>query len=370
MNMAETVTGECQPGFSPLVDLLASRIEDGTDQGCGVTVIVNGERVADLRAGFRNRQQTEPFGDPLLSIYSSGKAVLAALIMRAVSEGQLDYDQPISEIWPEFGDAGKENVTLAQALSHQAGVPGFVEKTDPAIWIDWKATCARIAAMPPLWSPGTANGYHPQTVGHIGGEVLRRATGKTVGEHLNELNIDIHCGMEASLQAKTAAMRKPSRAPDLGELDEITRAAFLQPWSSAAGVSREHWMAAEIPASNMHATSRGLAEIMQVFATGRFRNAPFVQADARRAATAERISGPDKVLPFHLSWAAGVMRNTSGYLGPNPNAVGHYGFGGSFVLADPDHGLSIAYTPNRMYAILVGGDRATHLITTVYNLLT
>ena len=365
----DIVTGDWQPRFNGVADLIASRIEDGTDLGCGVTVIADGEVLADIRAGYANRKKDAPFGDPLLSIYSAGKAVLAALVMKAVAEGELDYDQPVAELWPEFGTAGKDRLTLAQVMSHQAGLPGFTDETDPAIWLDWDATCAKLAAMEPMWAPGTANGYHPQTVGYIAGEAYRRATGRTVGEALRALGLDCYCGMTPEEQARAGFMQKPPAPADLGTIDEPTKAAFLKPWSAAAKVSREDWMAAEIPASNMHATARGLAEILQAFATGRINGAAFVPDDAREAAMAERVAGPDKVLPFDLSWGAGVMRNRGGHLGPSASAVGHFGFGGSLGMADPDAGLSVAYLPSRMLGVLVGGERTSHLLDEIYRAL-
>ena len=350
--------------FGALADQIAERVEDGTDLGLGVAVIQDGEVLADIRGGWRDKRHTAHFGNPLISIYSAGKAVLAALIMRAVNDGQIDYDTPVAKYWPDFGAEGKEDITVAEALSHQAGLAGFTEEIDPALWIDWDGLCAKLAAMKPLWEPGTANGYHPQTVGFIGGEILRRTTGKTVGEHLEALGLDIHCGLSPELQERTGPMVKPPAAPDLGTLDQITRAAFLEPWSSPK-VPRAEWMAAEIPASNMHATALGLAELGQAFATGEIRGQDFAGEDARAEAMAKRIDGDDLVLPFHLSWGAGVMRNTEGFFGKSPEAVGHYGFGGAFIMADPARRLSVAYVPNKMMPTLVGGPRATNLLEAI-----
>ncbi|MBB4658805.1 serine hydrolase [Parvularcula dongshanensis] len=358
--------GHTDPRFEGVRDAFEASLAAGDDLGAGVCVIVDGEPVVDLWGGHQDRQKTTPWEeDTLACVYSSGKAVLSAAILGAVSQGALDYAAPVSEVWPEFGGAGKQSVTLVQALSHQSGLPGFAAPKDPSIWLDWDDTCAALAEMEPMWPPGTASGYGPQTFGFIAGEVLRRATGRTIGEHLRTLGLEVHCSVRGEAAGRVARMMKPPRAPDLGEITPETRAAFLEPWSSPAGVDRDAWLAAEIPASNMHATARGLAEVMQVFATGRMGGKPFATDEALRAALAERVHGPDRVLPFELSWGAGVMRETLGVFGGSPTAVGHYGFGGSCVMADPARGLSFAYVPNKMSPHLVGDPRATALLRAV-----
>jgi CubicO group peptidase (beta-lactamase class C family) len=127
-------------------------------------------------------------------------------------------------------------------------------------------------------------------------------------------------------------------------------------------------MAAEIPASNMHADARSLAMIVHPLANqGRDVAGERVSsADAIDTALAERIRGDDLVLPFHLSWSAGLMRNINRHFGPNENAFGHAGFGGSCVAVDPENHLTAAYIMNKMSPYLVGDPRAVRLIDAVY----
>ncbi len=355
--------------FRPLLDQVVQSIDEGADLGLGLSVIIDGEPVVDLRAGWRDRKKADAFDDTLVCVYSCGKAILGTLIMVAVEKGQLDYDTPVATYWPEFAAHGKEAITLADALSHQGGLAAFTEEIDPALWLDWDGLCAALADMAPLWPPGTDQGYHPQTVGYIGGEVLRRVTGKTVGEHLRALGLDVHCGVGEALRPRTGPMMKPPAAPDLGDLTPLKGAAFLSKWSSAAGVSREAWAAAEIPASNMHATAHGLATIMQAYTTERLGGDMTISEHVRATAMAERTCREDLVLPFTLSWGTGVMRNREGQLGPSATAIGHYGFGGACVLADPAHRLSFAFVPNKMSPALVADPRVTGLLETLYDLL-
>jgi hypothetical protein len=39
-----------------------------------------------------------------------------------VSKGYLSYDQKISEIWKEFGQGKKENITVQELLRHEGGL--------------------------------------------------------------------------------------------------------------------------------------------------------------------------------------------------------------------------------------------------------
>ena len=364
--------GLLRPSFAKVGETFAANFSDGAELGASFAVMIEGELVADIRGGYVDRKREAPWTeDTLACVYSSGKAVLALLIAHEVSNARLDYNAPVAQYWPEFAQASKEAITLADALSHQAGLCGFPDEMPPETWLDWRAVASRLAAMTPLWPPGTANGYHPQTVGYIAGEVLRRVTGQSVGALLRALSarcgFQIFCGMRPAETARAAYMSKPPKAPDLGELNEYTRLAFLKPWSAPAKVSREAWAAAEIPGSNMHADARSLAAIAHPFVNdGLLEGAPFLSADAIEGALLERVRGDDLVLPFHLSWAAGLMRNINRHFGPNEDAYGHAGFGGSCVIVDPQNRLTAAYVMNKMSPYLVGDPRSLRLLDAVY----
>lgn len=360
--------GVLAPAFSPVGEAFARNFAEGLELGASFAVMIDDDLIVDIRGGHTDRKKEAPWTeDTLACIYSSGKAVAALLVAREVSAGRLDYDAPVAAYWPDFAQAGKAAVTVAEALSHQAGLCGIAEEMPPATWLDWDAMTARIAAMAPLWTPATANGYHPQTVGYIAGELIRRVSGKTVGAHLREAGMQIFCGMRDDEIARAAYMPKPPKAPDLGDLNQYTQLAFLKPWSAPAKVSREEWMAAGLPASNMHADARSLAAFLHPFVNGGKRDGdPFLTHEAIDAALKERIRGDDLVLPFHLSWSAGLMRNINRHFGPNENAFGHAGFGGSSVVVDPENRMTAAYVMNKMSPYLVGDPRSVRLLDAVY----
>lgn len=86
--------------------------------------------------------------------------------------------------------------------------------------------------------------------------------------------------------------------------------------------------------------------------------------------TRERVYGQDRVLPFKLSWAAGLLRNTGIRIyGPNERALGHSGWGGSCAMADPEKRLSVGYVMNKQSAYLIGDPRPVGLINALYQCL-
>ncbi len=366
-------SGALHEAFASVGDAFCENFAEGLELGAAFAVVIDGELVVDIRGGHVDKVKQQPWTEEsLVCVYSTGKAVLALLLAQAVSDGKLDYDAPVAQYWPEFAQAGKSEVTVAQLLSHQAGLCGIADEMPPQTWLDWDDITRRLAAMAPLWEPGAANGYHPQTFGFLAGELLRRVRGKSVGELIGELReahgLEVYCGLTPGEMLRTAFMPKPPTAPDLGDLNDFTQLAFLKKWSAPAGVAREDWMAAEIPASNMHGDARSLARIVHPFANGgQLEGVQYLTSRAIDGALAERIRGDDLVLPFHLSWTAGLMRNINHHLGPNEAAYGHAGFGGSCVLIDPQYRLTAAYVMNKMSPYLVGDPRALRLINAMYD---
>ena len=375
--MAQDVAGAqgvCPPRFSAVRKVFAGAFAAGEELGARFTACLDGEVVVDLWAGFADRERTQPFdADTLAPVFSTTKAVAAILVARLVDAGKLAYAQPVADVWPEFSQAGKGAITVEQALSHRAGLSGFPDPMPPETWFDWDAICDRLAAMAPLWPPGTASGYHPVTFGYLAGEIFRRVDGRTMGAALREdlaepLGLDLWIGLPDAEHGRVAQMERPKTLPKFGEINVATRAAFLTPWASPGGRGSADWRRAEIPSANGHATAPALARLMGALARGGELDGVRVLSDgAVEALAAERIHGQDLVLPYVVSWGAGVMRNTgSKPYGPGGRTFGHSGWGGSCAFADPDTGVSAAYVMNRQSSELVGDPRARRLVEALY----
>ncbi|MFC3071330.1 serine hydrolase domain-containing protein [Phenylobacterium soli] len=368
------IEGSADPRFGGVKDAFAANFAAGEELGCRFTLVEAGETVVDLWAGHADRARTIAFDQRTLTpVFSTTKAIAALLIARLVDQGKLAYDQTIASVWPEFAQAGKGAITVEQAMSHQEGLSGFPDRMDPADWFDWDLICARLAAMTPLWPPGTASGYHPITFGYIAGEIFRRVEGRTMGVALREdlaepFGLDLWIGLPDAEFDRVAELQRPSALPAFGQLNPATRAAFLTPWSSPAGRGQAEWRRMEIPSANGHATAEALARLMGALADDGWLEGETILSPALIAeASRERIRGQDLVLPFEMSWAAGFMRNAAVHpWGPGDETFGHSGWGGSCAFADPQRKLGGAYVMNKQSTQLLGDDRPRRLIEAVY----
>ena len=94
-------------------------------------------------------------------------------------------------------------------LSHQAGVPALRDPVPPGAFYDHEYMTETLAAEAPFWEPGTRHGYHALTFGFLVGELVRRISGKTLGEFFrNEVadrfGIDFSMGLPDSELARLA----------------------------------------------------------------------------------------------------------------------------------------------------------------------
>lgn len=368
------ITGLCPDRFARVRDAFEVNFQDGGELGARFSFAIDGEIVVDLMGGFADRKREVAFGpDTLTALFSTTKAVAALMVARLVDEGRLAYDQRVADVWPEFAQNGKQDVTVEQALSHQAGLSGFPDETDPAIWFDWDATCAKLAAMAPLFPIGSASGYHPVTYGYLAGEIFRRVDGRTMGTALREdicvpLDLDLWIGLPDSEHDRVADLMRPTAMPQFGEINAAVTAAFFKPWSSPGGKGAAEWRRVEIPSANGHATAPALARLMGALASGgTLDGRSLITPAGIKTASAERIRGRDLVLPYEISWGAGFMRNEPNFFyGPTGEAFGHSGWGGSCAFADPTRGVSGAYVMNKQGNALIGDPRAVRLIEAAY----
>ena len=376
--MVTPVHGTVASGLESVREAFAAnfaRTGDYAEVGAALCVYRRGEKVIDLWGGSANAERTRPWtADTLINVWSTTKTAAAVAVARCVDRGLIAYDQPVAEVWPAFAAAGKGGITIAEVMSHQAGLPGFVETTTLDDFYDWDRVTARLAAQAPVFEPGTLNSYHAATYGFLAGEIVRRASDKTLGTLLRDevtgpLGADLLVGLPPSEEDRVAQLL-PADHPVEVPLETRplpVRLGLSNPEQDPARVNTRAWRAAELPALNGQASARGVARLCAALAEGGTLDGVHVLSSSTLAAmTAIVADREDLLLGFNPQWGMGVAHNLIGIYGPNPRTFGHSGWGGSFGCADPDARVAIGYVLNHMGPELVGDPRGKGLADAVF----
>jgi CubicO group peptidase (beta-lactamase class C family) len=378
MALTLSIEGWTAPGLEAVREAFAAnfaRAGDYQELGAALSVYREGACVIDLWGGFADAGRTRVWtADTLVNVWSTTKLAAAVTLAWLTDQGRIAYAQPVAEIWPEFAQAGKAQVTIAQVMSHQAGLPGFIEPTTLDDLYDQAAVAARLARQAPAFEPGSANAYHAVTYGVLAAEIVRRACGRSLGEVFRDevagpLGADFHIGLPASQEPRVAELLPPRSPVDMAGLDlpPPARMALTNPEQDPTRPNQRRFRAAELPALNGQASARGVARLAAALAGGGQLDG--VRILSRRALEAMSVVAADRVdlmLGFNPQWGMGVAHNLIGVYGANPRTIGHSGWGGSFAAADPDGAIAIGYVLNQMGSELVGDPRGKGLADAIY----
>jgi CubicO group peptidase (beta-lactamase class C family) len=375
------VRGECTARFGAVRETFAKSFAAGREVGASFAATVDGELVVDLWGGWADAARTRPWGrDTIVNVFSTTKAMAALCLHQLADRGQLDLDAPVARYWPEFAQAGKEQIPVSWLLSHRAGLAALRTPLPTEALFDWPRMTAALAAEAPWWEPGSRSGYHAMTYGFLVGEVLRRACGRTLGTFFREevakpLGADFWIGLPAAEHARVAEMVPPS-AEAMAAAGDAARPApgsllaqvMGNPPLAPETANLPAWRRAEIPAANGHGNARSVARVMGALACGgAVGGVRVISEGALARATAEQCNGSDLVLGVPMRWGQGFMLASDALpLGPSRRAFGHGGWGGSLGIADPDARVSWAYVMNQMSAGTLGDTRAFELAQAFY----
>ena len=375
-----------------LKPLFQENFERFGELGAAVSVWQNGKPIIDLYGGFRDVHREKPWAaDTLVLVWSATKGIGSACVLHALQENKIDISQRVAQFWPEFAQAGKDKVTLAQLLSHQAGLCALDRRVDV---IDYDAVIRALAAQEPLWPPGTAHGYHARTFGFLLDELVRRIAGKTLSDYWQEnfarpLNSDFWIGLPTKENSRVATMyaAKSGKPPepknrqsgsdqfyaDLVTPGTLARKTFTSPYGLHA-ISKMNE-----PAIRAHpnvsfggiGSASALAKFYSMLANGgKFDGQTFFSEKAIAWMTTTLADGMDRVFQIPTAFSAGFMKDSRNaarrMLGPSAISFGHPGAGGSHAFADPENGIAFAYVMNQMEQSLLPTEKSLRLVDAIY----
>lgn len=344
--------------------------------GASLALYHRGKKILSLHGGWKDAASTQPWEpDTLTLIWSAGKGVGAACLLHALQENKISLEESISKFWPEFAKAGKEKITIAQLLSHRAGLAALDKKGLGLT--DHEAIIKALAAQAPNWNLDGSHGYGARTFGYLIDELLRRITGISSLAHYwrtqfaDPLQLDLWFGIPEHLLLKAADVIPAKTAPppsDFGSAytdhSSLTRRAFMEPGGnfSTLAMNQPTLRQAAIISSGAISSADALAKFYSILA---------MQDDIPHFNSTTRCwmetpmtlkSTLDKVLMAETTFSAGFMMNGTLNIFPTARSFGHPGAGGAIAFAIPERELGFAFLPNAMHHGVLSGTRMQRFI--------
>ena len=374
------VHGTCREGFEAVRDAFERNFGEGLEVGAAAAVTVDGESVVDIWAGDADTNGTPWDRDTIVNVYSTTKTMAATCMLALADRGELDFDAPVCEYWPEFAQNGKERVLVRHVMSHTAGLPGFVPPVSAEDLYDLDAIAERLAAQELWWEPGTKSGYHAVTQGNLEGEILYRITGKRMAdwfrtEIAEPLGADFWMSLPASEDHRVGELLPPPSLLAVLEAsgvpidpDSIAVRTLASCSLDATEPRTRAWRAAEIPAAGGIGNARAVARVHSMLACGGEVDGVRIMSEAgARKGLEEQVDNVDEVLLLRLRHGLGFARQLDGWVtSPNPNHMYWGGWGGSIAVVDFDVRASVAYVMNRMDAAITGDPRGGRIVDATF----
>lgn len=300
--------------------------------------------------------------DSLVPIFSSSKGAIGVVIALLIEREELDLDRPVADYWPEFAENGKALVTVAQLLSHQAGLLGVDGGYTVDELLEHDELAKRLGAQLPLWKPGIAFGYHALTIGVLADELVRRITGRTLADVFREevtapRSIDVHLGVGEELDHRVASVEVPTTEEMAAWIDRLPLPTAGSLGAMAAPIgSRPLWeLVNEVgvrrvgpPAVGGLATARGLAKLYACLLHD-LDGDRLLSDDTIAVVSQVQANGNDIGGDLPARFGTVFQRPTATRLAfGSGRAFGHDGLGGSLAFSDPHHDLSFAYVTKRI----------------------
>ncbi|PYK23572.1 MAG: esterase [Verrucomicrobia bacterium] len=370
-----------------LKPLFQENFEKFGELGAAMSVWQNGRPIVDLYGGFRDAHREKPWtSDTLVLVWSATKGIGSACLLHALQEHNIDISQRVAEFWPEFAQASKEKITLAQLLSHQAALCALDRRVDV---LDYDAVIRALESQTPLSPPGTAHGYHARTFGFLLDELVRRIAGKTLSDYWREnfagpLNLDVWIGLPKKENSRVATMyaAKTLKAfgaepkqfyADLVTPGTLARKTFTSPYGLhvISKMNEPAVRAHPIVSFGGIGSASALAKFYSMLANGgKFDGQTFFSEKALAWMTTTFADGIDRVFQIPTAFSAGFMKDSRNaarkILGPSGTSFGHPGAGGSHAFADPENKTAFAYVMNQMEQSLLPTEKSLRLVDAIY----
>ena len=390
-NSSVQISGHCHEDFQEVAEIFAQNFDQYNEIGSSLCVIVDGEKAVDIWGGYTNEQRTDEWNNETLSVaFSSTKAALALCAHILIEREELKTEDKVVKYWPEFGKKRKEETTVGMILNHTAGLPAFASPVERGGFFDWEYMIGLLENEEPFWIPGEKTGYHMITTGWLIGELIKRVTGKSLGEFFNEevskpYNLEYWIGLPDSEVGRVAKVT-PFKSSPSDKPSEFAEAFRSKPNSmqrlsltntGGYDYNSADTYKAEIGGVGGITNARSLAGMLTSLAQNDEKL--LSKKTVKRLSQSYSVPGKDSMLMLPTRFSEGLMihmDNRDNFEGEGgsfiigPNAFGHVGFGGSSAtFADPDYKMSFGYMVNKLGGEYLISERCQNLINASYTSL-
>jgi CubicO group peptidase (beta-lactamase class C family) len=377
--------GQLLQRLKPLFD---ENFEKFGELGAAVSVWQNGKPIADLYGGFCDGSREKSWTrDTLVLVWSATKGIGSACLLHALQQRNIELKRFVAEFWPEFGQAGKDKITLEQLLSHQAGLCALDQRVDV---LDYGGVIRALEAQAPLWPPGNGHGYHARTFGFLLDELVRRITGNTLSDYWQKnfaqpLELDFWIGLPEAQNSRVATIyaAKSGKPPepaefyrDLVTAGTLARKTFTSPHGlNVISKMNDPQIRAQPNVSfGGIGSASALAKFYSVLANGGEVNGQTLfSRKTIEEMTATLSDGIDRVFQIPTAFSAGFMKDSRDVarrmFGRTAMSFGHPGAGGSHAFADPENNIAFAYVMNQMEQSVLPNEKSLRLVDAIYDLL-
>jgi CubicO group peptidase (beta-lactamase class C family) len=353
------VSGSVAPGFERVADAFEQVLEESAG-GAAFAAYARGDRVVDLWGGNAEDEARKPWRPETIQLVFSGtKGLVATCVLLLVERGLLDLETPVASYWPEFAAERKGEITVGQAVSHMAALPGLRGGFTADDLLDPDRMEARTAAEAPFWEPGTQVAYHALTYGWICGGLVRRVDGRSIGRFVAEevagpLGLDLWIGLPEEQENRVARLVP---AVDYGitylgdEPEPLLEAVYGSILGGGAAWNEPSAHRAEIPGANAIGDARSIARLYACLAEGgELDGVRLLSEEAVRHGRAERSRGICAITRRPYAFAVGFELQTELMrFGPPLGAFGHTGSGGSTHGCWPDERVGFSYAMTELW---------------------
>jgi CubicO group peptidase (beta-lactamase class C family) len=328
-----------------------------------------GEQVLDIAVGSRGEDNAMTISSSMAWLCCS-KPVLLIPLMRALAEAGADESAPVARFIPEFGSGGKDEVTIAHLLTHTVPYESLgMRWTDegrhddgegPVFAAPWSVALKAICAMPVRSAPGASVTYTAVTNWHVLAEILQRLTGRPYEDSVVEVVFD-PLGMD---DTRAYLTEESAGTVEWAPLRTIGKDGSQEVY----GLDQSPWSLSKWPGLTCRGPAREMARVMECIAGWRHPQSVDPQWRAKLL-TPVRLDLCDPVFEgSEVQWSLGLCTDPMSYGLPlSKRVAGYTGVRSSFVVADLETGVTVAFISSLMPQVPRDWARKRRIIRAVYN---